>query len=136
MRHEPMTMIRRTLLPWAATALLLALCLMPKSWIPGGEGTPRKIPHLDKVAHFTMFAGFSLLWACAGGSPVPTRSRASGVLAAAFVLAIGTELAQGHPRIDRDPDPLDALADAVGAAAGVGVVVAWGAGREVGGPEG
>lgn len=124
-----MTTLRRTLLPWGATLLLLTLCLLPKSWIPRGETGPGALPHLDKVIHFGMFAGVGLLWACAGPSPFPSRSRAVGVLAASFALAVGTELAQGIPAIDRDPDVLDATADAAGALAGVGVVVAWGAGR-------
>jgi VanZ family protein len=118
---------RRTLLALAATALLLTLCLTPKSMVPRREESPPGIPHLDKVVHFGMFAGFGLLWACAGRSAMPTRSRAAGVLAAAFALAIGTELAQGLPQVDRDPDTLDALADAAGAIAGVGLVAAWGA---------
>ena len=125
-----MTILRRTLLPWGATLLLLTLCLLPRSWMPRGEASPRKIPHLDKVVHFGMFAGFGLLWACAGRSPVPTRSRVAGVLAVAFALAVSTEITQGLPQIARDPDPFDALADAVGSVVGVGVVVAWSAGRE------
>jgi len=133
-----MTTLRRTLLPWGATLLLLALCLLPKSWMPRGEATPKAVPHLDKVIHFVMFAGFGLIWVCAGPAPLPTRTRAAGVLAAAFALAVGTELAQGLPQIERDPDVFDALADAAGAAAGVGVgaVVAWGTVRGGGGPRG
>src|SRR4051794_16855311 len=114
-----MTHLRRVLLAYASTLVLVTLCLLPKSWFPGDEAAPKTIPHLDKVVHFTMFAGFGLCWACAGPSPSPTRSRAAGVLAAAFALAVGTELAQGLPQIRRDPDTLDALADAVGAVAGV-----------------
>src|SRR4051794_4181198 len=131
-----MTMLRRTLLPWGATLLLLTLCLLPKWAIPGGreEESFRKIPHLDKVIHFTMFAGVALLWSCAGPSSVPTRSRAAAVLAVSFALAVGTELLQGLPQIERDPDPYDALADVAGAAAGVVAVVAWAAGRGGGGP--
>ena len=116
-----MRMDRRTLLAWAGTALLLALCLMPKAWVArSSTESPRKIPHLDKVIHFTMFAGFGFLWTRAARSPM--RSRAARVLTAAIALAVGTELAQGLPQIERDPDVLDALADTVGAVTGVGVV--------------
>jgi VanZ family protein len=121
---------RRTLLAWAGTALLLALCLMPKAWIntlmpeawitTRSTESPRRFPHLDKVIHFTMFAGFGFLWTRAARSPM--RSRAARVLTAAIALAVGTELAQGLPQIARDPDVFDALADTVGAATGVGVV--------------
>lgn len=119
----------RTLLACEATALLLTLCLLPKSWFPSGEGGPKAIPHFDKLIHFGMFANFAVCWERAGRSLVPTRSRAAAVLAAAFALAVGTELAQGLPQIQRDPDPIDALADAAGALAGVGLVASWGARR-------
>ena len=98
-----MTTIRRVLLPWSATALLLTLCLMPRSWIPKGESGPKLIPHLDKAIHFGMFAGFALCWACAGRSVVPTRPRLAAVLAASFAMAVGTELAQGLPRSTATP---------------------------------
>jgi len=110
-------MKQRTLAAWAATLLLLVLCLVPKGVVPGGEVSPRRIPHLDKVAHFSMFAGFALLWFRAGGAS--TRVRATRVLGAAFALAVATELLQGLPAVSRDPDVLDALADAVGAVVGV-----------------
>jgi VanZ family protein len=124
-----MATIRRTLLPLAATALLLSLTLMPSSWIPRGEEGPRPIPHLDKVVHFVMFAGFALSWVLAGRSPRPSPTRVAAVLAAGFALAIGTELVQGLPQVARDPDPLDALADTAGTVAGVGLIAALGVGR-------
>ncbi len=126
-----MTMFRRGLLPWGATALLLILCLMPKSTIPRGEDSASwKIPHLDKFVHFGMFAGFSFAWIIAGRTPSPSRSRVIGVLAAAFALAVCTELLQGLPQIQRDPDVMDALADCVGAVVSVGGVIAVAAARQ------
>lgn len=113
---------RRTLLAWAGTLLLLVLCLTPKGFLPwGNEDLPRKVPHLDKLVHLAMFAGVCWLWTRAGRGP--SRLKAVKVLAFASALAVGTELLQGLPRIDRDPDALDALADVVGAIAGVGLAV-------------
>jgi hypothetical protein len=122
-----MTLLRRTLLPWLATAVLVGLCLLPKAWMPHGEGSSQSIRHLDKVIHFGMFAGFAFCWAIAGRSPSPSRSRVAGVLAVSFALAVGTELLQSLPQIQRDPDPFDALADVVGALAGAGAAVVLGA---------
>jgi hypothetical protein len=102
---------------WVATAVLLALCLCPKAWVPerSGSGETRAFPHADKVIHFTLFAVFAASWSAVGRSP---RARGT-ILAAGLALAVGTEALQGLPAIDRDPDPLDALADAVGTVAGV-----------------
>jgi VanZ family protein len=88
--------------------------------MPARESGPGLIPHIDKLVHFGMFAGFSLLWMNA--RPPRPRGRAWGaaVLAAALVLAVATEVAQGLPAVNRDPDPLDGLADAVGAFVAVG----------------
>jgi hypothetical protein len=118
----------RTWLAWAWTALLLVLCLMPKSWFPRKQESSRKIPHLDKVVHFGLFGMFAALWAYPGprrfasASASRPATRRTRVIAAALALAVGTELAQGLPAIDRDPDPLDALADVAGAFAGVGLI--------------
>jgi hypothetical protein len=102
---------------WVATVVLLALCLCPRAWIPerGGSGESRGLPHADKVIHFTLFAVFAASWSAVGRSP---RARGA-ILAAGLALAVGTEALQGLPMIDRDPDPLDALADAVGTVVGV-----------------
>ncbi len=128
-----MTMLRRTLLPWLATLVLLVLCLYPKTWMPRGEEGPRLIPHLDKLIHFSLFAGFGLCWLLAGPSLRPSRKRIVGVLATSFALAAGTELLQGLPQIGRDPDLLDALADVVGGLASVSFVgLARGLGRSRG----
>jgi hypothetical protein len=113
---------RWTIPAWVSTVVLLGICLMPKAWMPRGEGSPRVIPHLDKVVHFTLFAAFGLCWAKAGTLGRVSAARAVRVLAVAAALAVGTELAQGLDVIDRDPDPLDALADGLGGAFGVGVV--------------
>jgi hypothetical protein len=111
---------------WIATVLLLALCLTPKRLVPAGERLSPRVPHQDKAVHVALFLAFGLCWAKARAPGPLSGRRAAGVLAAAAVLAVGTELAQGLEVIDRDPDALDALADAVGAAVGVGLAAAWG----------
>ena len=105
----------RTVAAWAWTALIFAACWMPRQLVPEGQGksSPFAIPHLDKVVHFGMFAGFGLLWAIAR----PGRARwiaAAGVLAAA-----ATELGQLMPAVGRDAGLDDGLADVAGVAAGL-----------------
>jgi len=118
---------RTTLPAWGATLVILVLCLTPRAWLPHPETTPRGL-HADKVVHFAMFAAFGVLWTRArGDSNLPRR--AAVVFVVALALAVGTELTQASPQIDRDADPYDALADALGAAAGV--AVALGGGRRI-----
>jgi VanZ family protein len=112
-------MDRRTIAAWAVTVLLLVLCFMPSAWVPRGEESPRRIPNLDKVIHFGMFAAFGAAWVIAAKDASGRRARAAWVFAAAVALAVGTELAQGHPAIDRDPDLFDTLADCLGGVAGI-----------------
>ncbi|GAC1465420.1 MAG: hypothetical protein NVSMB9_05040 [Isosphaeraceae bacterium] len=120
-----MGMDRRTILAWGATVLLLSLCLMPKGWLPiRKESSASRIPHMDKVVHFTLFAAFGLLWSRVKS---PTDwPRVGKVLSISLILAVGTELLQALPQIDRDPDVFDATADAMGALVGVGVIVGVG----------
>jgi VanZ family protein len=119
-----MVMDRNTLFAWLATLVVLVLCLFPKSGMQGVETSRIRIPHADKVVHFGMFAMFGLLWTRAGRARAPVAIR---VFAAVVALAVGTELAQGLHFISRDPDVLDALADAVGGAFGIGVALLWAA---------
>jgi hypothetical protein len=101
----------------AWTVLLLALCLAPARVIPDEKtfSLKRYIPWYDLVVHFTLFAGFALNWVRAIRSP----RRWALVPAAGLILALGTEWAQGHPYIQRDPNLLDGLADLAGLAAGL-----------------
>ena len=104
---------------WAWTALILGACWFPRSWMPVHEAGPKvqRVPHLDKVVHFTMFLGFGLLWMRA----VPGRRGALGVLAGGFLLAVVSELGQAMPLVNRDPGLLDTLADLLGLVAGMAV---------------
>lgn len=111
----------RQLAAWGATAILFGLCLWPKGWMPVREEAPKPIPHLDKVAHFGMFATFALAWAGAALPEARSNRRSWRIFAVAVTLALATEGAQGLPIISRDPDALDCSADIAGAAAGLGV---------------
>lgn len=121
-----MDLDRWTVRAWVCTLILLALCLAPKRWVPPGERVGSRIPHQDKLVHFGLFAAFGLCWARAGRASGLSPARIAGVLAVSAVLAVGTEVAQGLEMIHRDPDPLDALADAAGAVAGVGLAATRG----------
>ena len=110
---------RRSLaLGW--TVLLLGLCLMPARWFPNRETeTVRslRIPHLDKLIHVVLFAGFSVLWMAAGTAP----RRWVGIAIAGVVLGLATEAFQSLPFIDRDSGLADALANVLGTVVGIGL---------------
>lgn len=104
------------------TALLLIGCWWPAELMPVDESSAPsfEIPHLDKLIHASLFAGFAFLW-FRGGRPSPRR--AALVLSASLSLAVVTEIGQAVPPVNRDPDVGDALADSAGAA--LGLAVAW-----------
>lgn len=99
----------RVLLP-AAVALQSLLLYLPAS----GEGS---LPvGVDKVAHAGMFGGVAILALVAGLPWLP-------VLLAAY--APISELLQGLPVVDRDPDWRDIVADITGIVAAVGLFAVW-----------
>ena len=78
-----------------------------------GHSTP-PFPHFDKLAHGLLF--FAQIWLLAkaylvASRPIPVRT----VLAFAQVYAISSETAQSLFTQTRQGDPLDALADIIGA---------------------
>jgi hypothetical protein len=103
---------------FAWTLLIVGACLFPGRWLPGHESQPG-ISHLDKLVHGSLFAVYGLLWMRAGRRRAWTWK--AWVVAAGIVLALLTELGQGLPAIERDPDPLDGLADVAGLIVGLGL---------------
>ncbi|MEJ7638396.1 MAG: VanZ family protein [Singulisphaera sp.] len=113
-------MSSRALLASAWTVVILAIFLVPSDWLPVAEARLSSSHFLlprDKLVHSGMFAILSVLWM----RVMPTRGWTVLVSVGGLALAILTELGQGLPMIGRDPDRLDALADAVGTFVGVGV---------------
>jgi VanZ family protein len=98
-------------------AVLWTLVILAACSIPGQDLPDIEVFSIDKVAHFTVFAVFGWLWMYA--SRAPLRTRVIRVLAAGIAYAVLTELYQGLLPWERTPDVYDALADAVGAVAGV-----------------
>ena len=107
----------RLLLAWGWTLVILVLCWTPSDKLPLDKAVPSffAFQHLDKLVHFGIFAVFGVVWMRAVTSP----GRAAWVLAGGIALAVVSEVGQGLSIIARDPDVFDALADAVGVAAGV-----------------
>ena len=97
------------------TVGILVACSLPGSAVPESPVLPVTI---DKWVHVFMFLGFGSLWSAAA----PGRGWA--VFGAGVAYAVGIELWQGALPIGRSPDPLDALADVAGLAAGLGLA-AW-----------
>jgi hypothetical protein len=120
--RQSSTFRRGAAITW--TAVILVLCWIPARWlglqeyVPDTGGFP--LPPPDKLIHFSLFAGFSLLWI---GAAWPRRV-ALRVLLAGLALAVLTELGQDLPFIARDGNLPDGLADSAGIVAGV-VAGAW-----------
>lgn len=108
----------RPKLTWFAVAwtlLVFGICWTPRQVIPVAEEIPRTfllIP-LDKLVHFTLFAGFGLAWVAA------TPGRAGRVVAAGLAAATLSELGQANALVNRDAEWGDGIADVVGVVAGV-----------------
>ena len=112
----------RTILAMLWTTVLLVACLLPARWLSVNESHHHRFtfPHIDKIVHGTLFAGFGFLWMQAARS----RREQVGVLAVGILLAVLTELGQSLPFIGRDADPLDGLADVVGVMLGLAAAFA------------
>ena len=98
---------------WLAIAITVVVCLVP------GPDLPRTPPGGDKIEHFLAY----FLLAAAAVQLYATR-RALWIVAAGLVaLGIAIEFAQGAFTTTRAMDAWDAVADAVGVAAGM--ATAW-----------
>lgn len=105
-----MTRPRRPLLRWLAALAWAALIFAQSSLSdPPGSGL-LDLPHGDKIAHAVSFGVLAGLLTWASGRPLPGATLAT-------LYGAGDEL---HQRLTpgRSPDPLDLLADGVGAALG------------------
>ncbi len=113
-----------TVLAWGWTLLILLACWLPNRHMPVDEtrGFHFHVPHLDKIIHATMFAGFGYLWMHAGRLG---RGRALAVFGAGLCLAVLTELGQMTEFVGRDADWDDGLADLVGLGLALIVTLVW-----------
>jgi hypothetical protein len=104
------------------TLAILALCWLPIKWIqPPEQGSPWfEIPDLDKVIHWGVFVVFALLWLRLGTS----RWRFGWVALGGLAMAVGTELVQAIPFIDRDCEIADGISDMIGVSIGL-LVAPW-----------
>ncbi len=103
----------------AWTLLILFVCWLPADRLPIRETThpsiwELKVPHADKIVHFGVFVIFSTLWLRGRSSP---RAYVY-IIVSGMLLAVVSELGQGHPWIRRDPDLLDIVADILGVLSG------------------
>lgn len=89
------------------TLLILAACSIPGKDIPSID-----IVSFDKFAHFSIFAGYGWLWMWALRGALASRMK--WVLTSGMAYAIFTEIYQGFLPFERQPDPLDALANMAG----------------------
>ena len=115
---KQMTLTRTHFLAIAWTLGILAACSIPGSDLP-----KINIVSFDKAAHFVVFAGFGWLWMRAlRGTPLRNTGR---VIVGGLAYAVLTEIYQGFLPFDRTPDPMDALANALGLLAAVLVYRMW-----------
>ena len=106
----PLLVTRGLAVTW--TLAITVACLLPSQDLPELRFLPFSP---DKFVHVGMFVGFGALWLA-----VAPR-RAVAVAVAGVALGVGIEGLQGLLPVNRSPDPLDALADVVGLALGIGL---------------
>lgn len=95
---------------WPAIAwstLILVAVAIPGAYVPG------PVWSLDKVVHFALFAGFAWFW-MRGAPGAWARIAAVGLLYGTL-----TEVAQSILPGERTGDPMDAVANVAGLAAGL-----------------
>jgi hypothetical protein len=107
---SPRTIHRLAIL---ATALIVVACWIPDRWLH--ESRVQPTGNTDKLIHGSMFALFGALWTLGD----PSSRRRARIIAGGLLLAVVTEVGQGHPWVHRDPDVLDGVADVVGMALGI-----------------
>lgn len=105
----------RAAIAW--TLFVWGLCSLPSATIPAVSFLPFSF---DKWVHAGLFAVFGALWLLA------RPGEATRVFAWGVAFGIGIELWQWMLPIGRLADPLDAAADVVGLALGIGLVWAVG----------
>ena len=112
MKHQRLTFL------WAL--LILLLCLMPGSSLPKWEWTD--LFQVDKFIHALLFGVLAFLMAIGlrkqQGSGTLRSSHWWAVVLVCCVYGIGLEIMQGTLLSGRTGDPLDALANTVGAMLG------------------
>lgn len=109
MKALPLNKFTAAALIWFAAAIYALL------FKEGGNSAP-PFPHFDKVGHFGLF--FGQAWLCAKifiqeNREIPYK----GILLAALLFAIGSELAQTFLTTTRQGSNADGIADMAGAAA-------------------
>lgn len=99
-----------------------AVVILVGTSIPGSD-LPRAFPHADKLVHLSMYAvlGYLTGRAAIDGRRAARRARSVAALAAIAVFAAFDEWHQDFVP-QRSSDPLDWLADIVGATAGLALV--------------
>ena len=98
-----------------AALIWFAAAIYPLLFKEGGNSPP-PFPHFDKVGHFGLF--FGQAWLCAkifiqDNRNIPYK----GILFAALLFAVGSELAQAFLTTTRQGSIADGIADMVGTVA-------------------
>lgn len=109
MKALPLNKFTAAALIWFAAAIYALL------FKEGGNSAP-PFPHFDKVGHFGLF--FGQAWLCAKMFIQDSRNIPyKGILLAALLFAIGSELAQEFLTATRQGSIADGIVDMAGAAA-------------------
>ena len=96
----------------AAALLAGLLALVTHVSLQPGTGAPPMFPQVDKLQHFGAYFAVAAL-------AVPALRHVIAALALAVIWGIGLEVLQETVAADRDASGLDALANSLGALAGV-----------------
>lgn len=104
--------------------MLTAVCLAAILWLtlaskPLGDNDIQLFPHADKVAHAIMFGGFTFCiiidWMRKHNWKKCSRSIGITAAASSILLGVLTEILQQSMHVGRSGDPLDLIADFIGA---------------------
>jgi VanZ family protein len=99
------------------TLLIFVGCFTPSKDLPKVD-----VPLIDKWTHFALFGGFTFLWLCA--HPRLTGRWIGALFLTVIVIGAAIELAQGFfTSLGRSMEFMDAVADVVGGALGIGSFV-------------
>jgi len=107
-------------------AMLWTLLIFIGCFTPGQDIPKVDMPLIDKWTHFVLFGGFTFLWLCAR----PVRKARWLVILFIIAALLGSfiEVMQGALSfLGRSMELMDAVADALGGALGIGLfcLIAW-----------
>lgn len=108
-------MIRKYWMPLVWTAIILILCLMPKSAEPEASWLT-KIPHFDKIIHWGLYAGLAFFFFI---SNFKNNGIKFGIFVISYAILLGGVIEIIQPFVGRSNEWADLFADIFGCMCGI-----------------